>query len=44
MHAAVGTADRPMSSGTQFWLAAGMCLGLLVIIATLLVAIWHPDR
>ena len=34
------SANRPMSSAAQLWLALGMCLGMLVILAALLMAIW----
>ena len=35
------SADRPMSSAARFWLALGMCLGLVMIVALLILwPIW----
>ena len=35
---------EPMSSAGRFWLALGMCLVLLAVVALLILAIWHSER
>ncbi len=36
--------DVPISDAGRFWLAVGLCLGLLSIVALLILAIWRSER